>query len=350
MMKKKRTGVLFTLVILSILTALLAAWAPAAIGLTLSQATTTTRIQFPPGGTSATVQGSLAPNAVNHYVFGALAGQILTLKIATSQGQVVVNLSGADNALLLSDHLSNSTFTGALPSTQDYLIDVQSAGRVTTQYSLTITIPPLKPSLPPSGAQRIQFAPGATSATVQGQLSAGGSQKYVLRLLAHQLLEVNVFPEQGVDLSVRGANGAVLKPTGLPPFRGYVATAQDYYLTVTAEGAAVSYTVQVIVPARISFAPGGTSGTVQGVLAPQTQGHYIVGALNGQTLNVVTHASQGEVVLVIYGVDGDVLISDHAGATSFTGNLPSTEDYLIDVLSVGSQPAVFRMTVTIPPL
>lgn len=306
------------------------------------------RISFARGGTSATVHGVLPPQTSGHYILRASAGQTLNVVINATQGQAILVIYGVDGNVLISDHAGATSFTGTLPTTEDYLIDVESVGSQTAVFSMKVTIPPLTP--PPSSAKRIAFAPGQTSAMVQGQLAAGGSQTYVLHVFDRQLLEVSVFPEQGIDLAIRGANGVVIKPAGLPPFRGYVPSTQDYFVTLTATNGAVSYTLQVIVPERISFATGGTSATVEGVLQPQTTGHYILRAFAGQTLNVTTHASQGQVILVIFGVDGDVLISDHAGATSFSGTLPTTQDYLIDVESVGSQPAIFSMKVTIPPM
>jgi hypothetical protein len=347
-MNKKQTTI-FSWMGLAILTTLLALLAPAAGGAAAAQAQSEpVRIHFPPGATSATVEGSLARAGVDEYIFAALAGQVLTLKLATSQGQATLSLSGPSNPLLVSDRLANSTVTGTLIYSGDYTISVHASGQEAVQYSLTVSIPPLPPSPEPSGQQRIRFAPGATSATFQGQLKAAESYQYVLRLLAHQLLEADVF-EQGVSMVIQGADGTMVAQPGTTGFRGYVPTTQDYLVTVTAGKAPASYTLQLIVPARITFGRGGASGAVQGVLAPQGRGHYVVRASAGQTLSVFTHAGQGEVILVIFGVDGDVLISDHAGAMTFTGKLPTTEDYLIDLVSVGPQPATFTMTVTIPP-
>lgn len=65
------------------------------------------------------------------------------------------------------------------------------------------------------------------------------------------------------------------------------------------------------------------------------------------TVNVTSAASN--VILIIYGADGDVLISDHAGATRWTGTLRSTQDYNIDTRSVADAKVPFTLTVTIPP-
>jgi hypothetical protein len=309
------------------------------------------QIQFAPGSTSATVHGSVAPNASNDYVLQASAGQTLTVQITTSQGQVVVTITGADGKLLVTDYVGNSTFSGVLPTSQDYTISVQSAGQSMAEYTLGISIPAASSGpTPPAGAMRIQFAAGATSATVQGNLPANGSQQYVIHAAAGQLVQVEVTPQQNVQMSVQGLDGTVLKGSGgVAFFRGDVPTTQDYVITLTGGSTAMAYSLTVTIPVRISFAAGATSATVQGNLPPQGLGHYVVKAQAGQTMTIQTSTTQGQIVVIVYGADGTVLQSDHAGASGFSGTLPSTQDYLIDIRSVGQVAAVFSMTVTIPP-
>jgi hypothetical protein len=308
------------------------------------------RIQFPPGGTSATVQGSVAPNATDQYVLQASAGQTLTVQVTTTIGQIVVTITGADGTLLVTDYVGNSTFSGVVPTTQDYTISVQASGQTTAQYALGISIPAAS-TTPSAGALRIQFASGATSASVQGNLPANGSQQYLVRVAAGQLMQVDVTPQQNMQMSVKGVDGTVLKSgSGVAFFRGDVPSSQDYVITLTGGNAATNYTLTVTIPVRISFAAGATSATVPGNLAANTTGNYVVKAQAGQTMTIDTTTTQGQIVVIVYGADGAVLQSDHAGAAGFSGTLPTTQDYLIDIRSVGQAAALFSMTVTIPPL
>lgn len=66
-------------------------------------------------------------------------------------------------------------------------------------------------------------------------------------------------------------------------------------------------------------------------------------------MTVQVSSAQANVIVIIYGADGNVLISDHAGATNWTGQLPTTQDYIIDTRSVGDAVVNFTLTVTIPP-
>jgi len=106
---------------------------------------------------------------------------------------------------------------------------------------------------------------------------------------------------------------------------------------------------------RIQFAPGATSAQMQGDLGPNEVGRYVLTAMAGQemTLNLSTEPAgdpaSANAILVIWGADGTVLISDHADATSWVGPLPATQDYYIDVRSVAQSPVDYRLEVVIPP-
>jgi LysM repeat protein len=200
-----------------------------------------------------------------------------------------------------------------------------------------------------STPERISFAPGTTSKFVTGNLQAGASKTYVLRAGAGQVMEVYVSPDQGLTLAIYGANGALLKSSASEAnsYRGTLPRTQDYLL-VLAASQNVDYTVSVDIPARISFAPGGTSAQVSGSLAAYGSQFYILRALYGQQLNVSVTPSSG-VRLVIYGKDGTVLKSGMGESNSFSGYLPGTQDYIF-VLSSDSQARSYSMRVTIPAL
>jgi hypothetical protein len=100
-------------------------------------------------------------------------------------------------------------------------------------------------------------------------------------------------------------------------------------------------------PARIQFAAGATSAQVMDRLAPGGLHPYVLNAAAGQEMTVNLTASGA--ILVIWGADGTVLISDHADATTWRGVLPVTQDYYIDVRSVSQAPVDYVLEVSIPP-
>ncbi|MCP4166889.1 MAG: DUF333 domain-containing protein [Chloroflexi bacterium] len=94
---------------------------------------------------------------------------------------------------------------------------------------------------------------------------------------------------------------------------------------------------------RIRFEPGATSAIELGSLAAGGIAHYMLGAIAEQTMSVAISSSQGNVILTISGTNGTVLISDHAGTTHWSGQLPVTQDYKIDAISVGDTAANYTL-------
>lgn len=67
-------------------------------------------------------------------------------------------------------------------------------------------------------------------------------------------------------------------------------------------------------------------------------------------MSVRLETGAGRAILVIWGADGTVLMSDHAEAMQFNGPLPMAQDYNIHVRAGPDGPAVYKMRVTLPPL
>jgi len=195
--------------------------------------------------------------------------------------------------------------------------------------------------------ERVTFAPGTTSAVLQGNLAPGGSQAYVLNIQADQWVEVVTSPVGAMRLTIAGEDGTVLR-SGMGEgsfFRGMVPTTQDYIFRVSTGSEAVTYSMNVMVPERISFDPGSTSDTVQGSLAPFAAHHYVFSAQAGQEV-FVDVSPPGMTRLTLFGVDGTVLASGMGEGSWFTGELPETQDYFLN-LSAGEQAVDYELTLTI---
>ena len=216
------------------------------------------------------------------------------------------------------------------------------------------TIPPATVEPTPAAGQtatpapmRIEFEPGATAALLTGDLAARETHQYSLRVSAGQLMEVIVSPEESIQLSIYGVDGTVLR-SGMgefPHFRGTVPSTQEYIIQLSAGEQPVSYSVNVIIPARISFEPGATAAVVSGELEPHTSHHYVAHAQAGQIMTVRV-TPEGSVRLSIYGVDGTVLSSGMGEGSSFEGQLPATQDYVL-VISSGEQPVSYQLELAI---
>lgn len=224
-------------------------------------------------------------------------------------------------------------------------------------------------SLPAAGPTRIRFDLGATSGVVSGELAAHSSARYVLRAGARQLMDVTLSSPRGATMKVTPLSGWVLRPVvgtnGPTGFRGYLPYTGDYFITVRSGDMADSYSINVSIPVRVRFDTGTTSDVVEGQLNAHQGLDYILRAGEGQILEVnaasvedsssdsssssSSDSTAGGVPLqlVIYGVDGTVLRSGMGEGSTFRGELPSSQDYMVSVRA-GDQPADFSMDVIIP--
>jgi hypothetical protein len=214
--------------------------------------------------------------------------------------------------------------------------------------------PPTTTLVSTPAAERILFAPGATQTTIEGYLPAN-DKVYVMGVVAGQFVEIDAtvgVMGQGLRFSIVGDDGVVVKAMGDAHIRTVVPSTQDYYIHLVSDIGAANYRMSVLIPVRIRFAPGATSADVEGGLAVGAMRHYVLHALAGQRMTVAPQASQGQVGLSIWGVDGQVLLSGRVGRPGgvYHGTLPTTQDYLIAVRDEGGAGADYALEITIPPL
>ncbi len=321
------------------------------------------RVTFPPGGTTAFLQNTLAPNGMDRYVLRALAGQTLSLNLVTSQGSAALVVYGADGTVLLPASNGATTWSGKLPSTQDYNIEVRSTAANVMNYALQVTIPPLATTVPQDTPRRITFAPGATTASIAGSTATNGQDRFVLRISQGQTLNATITSAQNnVILIIYGADGNVLisDHAGATTFTGKVPSTQDYFIDTRSVGSnVVPFTLKVTIPPltsvpppapkRISFPPGGTSVTEQGTTPANGSDRWVLSALAGQTMTVAASSAQGQILLAVSGADGTVLKSAGSAGGSWTGVLPTTQDYLLSLSTPTGAATAYTLQVTIPP-
>lgn len=306
-----------------------------------------TRIAFGPGRTSATVSGYVEQNGIARYVLRALADQAMAVDITSPNDDVLLSIWGADG-LPLKRHVDDRAYwRGRLPSTQDYFIQAVSVGAA-TNYELHVT-----------AFARIQFEPGATSATVTGDIEQNGIRHYVVRALAGQTMDVRITSPNGdVLLTIWGEDGVPLKRyvDDRADWRGELYATQDYYVEAVAVGGATNYTLAVAIsplgsePARLQFAPGATSTTVTGWLDEGgDDASYVVRASAGQTMEIYILPAGWGGGIEVEGQDGSAWRAP-SSANTLTVALPVTQDYVITLSTPAGAGAVqYTMDVTIPP-
>jgi|SRR5437868_7842450 len=101
------------------------------------------RVEFKRGATSTTVSGVVRGDEEAEYVLGAKKGQRLIIKLTSVPVKSsVFQLFGEDNDTLGLEHDANFEYSGVLPKTGDYFINVKrpTEAKGTSRYKLTVTI------------------------------------------------------------------------------------------------------------------------------------------------------------------------------------------------------------------
>ncbi len=209
---------------------------------TLTPAPAAERILFAPGATQTTVEGYLPANSTKVYVMRVAAGQFVEMSatVGTMGQGLRFSIVGADGVVVKA--MDDAHVRTVVPSTQDYYVELASdVGAVS--YHMSVLIP-----------VRIRFAPGATSAEVEGNLARNGVRHYVLRAFAGQRMIVDLRATQGqVGMVISGADGQVLlsgrvgRPGGV--YDGILPATQDYLIAVRTEGGTgADYTLEITIP------------------------------------------------------------------------------------------------------
>lgn len=98
---------------------------------------------------------------------------------------------------------------------------------------------------------------------------------------------------------------------------------------------------------RVQFA-AGTSGTVEsGTLAPGTSVRYLLGAKDGQFLNVDVGSRGGAIDYKIFNPDGTLLLDLISSDTPYKGQLWQSGDHVVEVVNAGAQAVSFDIGIGI---
>jgi hypothetical protein len=214
-----------------------------------------------------------------------------------------------------------------------------------------ILLPTVIPTPTIAPAVRIHFDPNATYWTIDGSLPANQSQTYVFNAGQYQPVLVNVDSlNQQFTFSLTGNDGTVLvsEAQRYISYQGLLPSTQDYYLKINAGAAGGSYTLGLTIASRIQFQAGATSATLTGSTVNGWPVTYVARAAAGQTMKINLSVPAGTAALTIWGFsDGQPYQRAVSESTTFNMVLPSTQDYIIEVVPQAGTVVNYSMSVVI---
>ena len=189
------------------------------------------KIEFASGEISSLQQGNLQDKNTQPYYIEAAQGQIMTVTLEGAG--VEMNLLRANQQAIDSSASRTRSWTGQLPASEQYIIQVNGSGA----YSMDVAITPI--SSPPSNSpysdtQSVKFDPGRTSTTVTGAIRPKRIRRYLLRAKTRQIMAVRVL-KGDVTLSAIDPNGSRIggSSTNSHDWQGRLPMEGEYVVEVT---------------------------------------------------------------------------------------------------------------------
>lgn len=186
------------------------------------------RIEFPPGRISTTLQGDLDKNRSQWYVLKAAQGQVLTVTLNGTS--TIMNVMRSNQEAIDAAAAQTRSWTGNLPSDDQYLIQISGSG----PYTLDVVVTPLsRPTQ--ERTERVTFARGTNGTTVTGSVAPKQLRRYLLKAKQGQLVLVRTL-DGAVTFNVIAPSGERIGSTTADSkdWKGRVSTDGDYVIEVTA--------------------------------------------------------------------------------------------------------------------
>ncbi len=207
-----------------------------------------------------------------------------------------------------------------------------------------------QPTLQSAKPTRIVFEPGATSASVEGEVTDKAKVTFVVRAMKGQLMMVTLSaPQDDIFLGITTDDGSPLvRPVAeAQHWTGELPRSGDYYIEVVAMRQGAPFSLFVQIPRTITFPEGSNTVTFQGVVRQGQMVDYLLKARQGQHLTVSVDSPNKEALLNIVALEnGAPLLRYVAEETTFDEVLPFDDKYLISVFGGGSQ-VKYTLTVTL---
>ncbi len=103
-------------------------------------------------------------------------------------------------------------------------------------------------------------------------------------------------------------------------------------------------------PQRLDLVPGGTPVTVEGTLTPGQIADFVLLAEEGQQLNLSLSSQFNNAILSAFGlVNESNLVTRNEYATSWSGRIPTSQDYAVKVISLAGNDLKYTLTVSLSP-
>jgi hypothetical protein len=304
-------------------------------------------VNFVSGATSITLNGTTTNGYLSSYAFNCSAGQTMTAVLNVPSSIAYLDIFGITTGTLLSDSAQANSWTGVLPQTEDYVIEVIPNNGQVVNYSLTVSVTGIVGNIPGGD---IVIKPGSTAAVVQGTVQPGQVVTYTLQAVQYQPLIVNVdSSNHDVTLGVLAPDGSMMFNPANKWTNWQVPLHETGLYTIQVIGGASTedYTLTTKLPRLVYLGSGTNSVTITSATEQGFVVSYAINGNSGETLTATLNVPSSTAYLDIFGVATGSLLSYTAKANSWSGVLPDTQMYVIEVIPRGGWTVGYSLTISL---
>ena len=214
------------------------------------------------------------------------------------------------------------------------------------------SIPSNTPALSPGSPGEIVFEEGETAAVFQGTISPGQVITYTVQAIRAQPMILNVeSPGWDVTLGVIAPDGGRLFDEVVGWTHYQIQLPQTGTYTIKLFGGAITeeYVLTAKIGKLVNF-PNTYQTSI--TLLGQTDLGYVhtygFRCTAGQVMTVSLNVDTSRAYLSVFGIRGGMLVSQWDRLSTWTGTLPTTQEYIVEVIPRDGGLVTYILTVTIP--
>jgi hypothetical protein len=302
------------------------------------------------GSTTSTLNGLTVNGDPYYYSINLPAGQALTASLNVPSTSASLSVSGLNTGPITGASAGGNTWTGALPQTQDYIVEVKPAGSQSVNFALTLSLSAAAPgAVASSSGGEITFYKGGTAATMLGTIQPGQVISYTVQGGRVQPMILRVeSPKNDVVLSVIDPNGVVM----LDPSQKWsrwqwkLPVTGTYTIKLVGGAATADYTLTVKIAQIVYFDPGVHTVTKLGQTDLGLLLSYAVYGNEGDSMTVSIDLPADKAYLDVFGMQTGLLLDYNLHATSATVTFPKSQWYVVEVIPRGGGVVTFHLTIS----
>jgi hypothetical protein len=316
-------------------------------------------VAFASGATSTTLTGTTVNGYLFSYALNCAAGQTLTASLAQPASTATIDIYGVASGTLVDASAGFNSWSGILPMTEDYVIEVIPTNNQVINYSLAVscTGTPGNGYIPstPSGSTTttggtLFFRPGETMTVSQGSIQPGQIVTFSVRANQYQpLMLILGDPNDDLALGVLDPNGnRLLDPSNMYTYWQWQSPMTGVYTIQVVGGLTTeNFTLTTKVGKLYTYPADGKSINIYATTLKGLIKSYAFRLSAGVVMTVSLNVPASTAYLDVFGVQTGSLLNASDKATSWTGTMPSTQEYVVEVIP-GNTISPYTLTISNP--